>query len=147
MSKDQAVSSCAIQSKLRTLLRNSIAQDKSVADKQPGTRVELQRKKRESITLPRIENSIGPGITKTAMKGGASNSTLIQEDSNTHTSITHDAITWTSTWEMMKRTLEAIVTKNTDLSDRGGGKSRKRPSKNRRNSKTIQMVAIIPGLR
>ena len=32
MSKDQAESSCAIQSKLDALLRNSIAQDKLVAD-------------------------------------------------------------------------------------------------------------------
>ena len=59
------------------------------------------------------------------MKGGASNSTLIPEDSNIHTSITPDAITWASAWEKMNRTLEAIVTKNTESSDRGGGKSRK----------------------
>ena len=41
MSKDQAESSCAIQSKLDALLRNSIAQDKLVADKPQGTRVDF----------------------------------------------------------------------------------------------------------
>ena len=55
MSKDQAEGFCAIQVKMDTLLRNFIAQDKSVADKQPGIRVdfaELQRKKRDSTPLP-----------------------------------------------------------------------------------------------
>ena len=32
---------------------------------------------------------------------------------------------WASTWEMMNRTLEAFATRNTDSSERGGGKSRK----------------------
>ena len=80
MSKDQAESFCAIQSTLDALLRNPIAQDKLVADKQHGTRVDFvepQRKKRESTPLPRIDNSIGSGMTKTAMKGGASNSTRV----------------------------------------------------------------------
>ena len=36
-----------------------------------------------------------------------------------------DAITLASTWEMMNRTLEAFATRNTDSSERGGGKSRK----------------------
>ena len=34
-------------------------------------------------------------------------------------------MTWASTWEMMKRTLEAFATRNSDSSERGGGKSRK----------------------
>ena len=34
-------------------------------------------------------------------------------------------MTWASTWEMMNRTLEAFATRNTDSSERGGGKSRK----------------------
>ena len=49
--QDQAESSCAIQSKLDALLRNSVAQDGSVADKQPRERVnfvEPQRMKSES---------------------------------------------------------------------------------------------------
>ena len=48
MGKDQAESSCAIQSKLDALLRNSIALDKLVVEKPSGTRVEFvepQRKK------------------------------------------------------------------------------------------------------
>ena len=90
MSKDQAESSCAIQSKLNVLLRNSIAQDETVIDKQPGSRVdfvELQRKKRESTPLPRIDNSISSGVTRTAMKGGASNSTRTPGDTSAHTSV------------------------------------------------------------
>ena len=64
MSKDQAESSCAIQSKLDALLRNSIAQDKLATDKSQGTRVgflEPQRNKRESTPLPRSAASIGTG--------------------------------------------------------------------------------------
>ena len=128
MSKEQAQSSGAIQSNLDALLRNSIAQDKLVADKPPGTRVDFvepQRKKRESAPLPRIDSSIGSGGTRTAMKGGASNSTRTPEDSSTHTGVPPDAMTWASTWEMMNRTLEAFATRNTDSSDRGSGKSRK----------------------
>ena len=41
MSKDQAETSFAIQSNLDAILRNSIAQDKTVTDKQPGTRVDF----------------------------------------------------------------------------------------------------------
>ena len=41
MSKDQAEKSGAIQSKLDVLLRNSIAQDKLVVEKQSGTRVDF----------------------------------------------------------------------------------------------------------
>ena len=33
-------------------------------------------------------------------------------------------MTWASTWEMMNMTLEAFATRNTDSSERGGGKSR-----------------------
>ena len=43
--------------KLDALLRNSLAQDKSVTDKQPGTRVDFVEphcKKRESTPLPRM---------------------------------------------------------------------------------------------
>ena len=55
MGKDQAESSCAIQSKLDALLRNSIAQLKLVVVKSFETRVDFvepQRKKRESTPLP-----------------------------------------------------------------------------------------------
>ena len=67
------------------------------------------------------------------MKGGSSNSTNAPGDSSTHTSLTPDAMTWASTWEMMNRTLQAFATRNTDSSDRGRGKSRKtfkKPKKN-----------------
>ena len=46
-------------------------------------------------------------------------------DSTTYKNVGPDAMTWASTWEMMNRTLEAFATRNTDSSERGGGKSRK----------------------
>ena len=63
--------------------------------------------------------------SKTTTKGGTSNSTIAPGDSSTHTRVTPNAMTWTSTWEMMNRTLEAFAKRSTDLSDRGSGKSRK----------------------
>ena len=128
MSKDQAKSSCAIRSKLDALLRNSIAQDKLLAEKLQGTRVDFvepQRKKRESTPLPRSATSIGAVGSKTTMKGGTSNSTNAAGDSSTHKSVTPDALMWTNTWDMMNRTLEAFATRNTDSSDGRSGKSRK----------------------
>ena len=128
MSKEQAESSGAIQSKLVVLLRNSIAQDKTVMEKPSGTRVDFvepQQKKRESTPLTRIDCTMASGGTRTAMKVGASNSTRRSEDPGSHTGVQTDAMTWAGTWEMMNRTLEAFATRNTDTSDRGSGKSRK----------------------
>ena len=128
MFKDQAESSCALQSKLDALLRNSIAQDKSVVEKPSGTRVDFvepQRKKRESTPLARIDNTMASGGIRTAMKVGASNSTRTTEKSASHTSVQPDAMTWVNTWETMNRLLEAFATRNADSSDRGSGKSRK----------------------
>ena len=71
MNRDQAESSCATQSKLDALLRNSTAQDKLVADRPQGTRVDFiepQRNKRESSSLPRIATGTGEGGSKTIMK-------------------------------------------------------------------------------
>ena len=128
MSKDQAKSSFVVRSELDALLRNSIAQDKLVADKPQVTRVDFvepQGKKRESTSLPRSATSIGVLGSKTTMKGGTSNSTNASGDSSSHTCVTTDALTWASTWEMMNRTLEVFATRNTDSSDGGKGKSRK----------------------
>ena len=64
MSKDQAEISCAIQSKVDTLLRNSTAQDKLVTNRTQGNRVDFvepQRNKRDSTPLPLGAASIGPG--------------------------------------------------------------------------------------
>ena len=91
------------------------------AEKQPGTRVDFvepQRKKQESTSLPRINNSIASGMTKPVTRGESSNTTRISRDSSAHTSITPDAMTWASTWEKMNRTLEALATRNTDSTDR-----------------------------
>ena len=121
MSKDQAESSCAIQSKLDALLRNSIAQDKLMADKPQGTRVDFvepQLKKRESTLLPWIATSIGVVGSKAAVKDGTKGSKNAPGDSSTDTSVTPDAMTWAST-------LEAFAIRNTESSDRGSGKSRK----------------------
>ena len=86
------------------------------------------------------------GGIRTAMKMGVSNSTRTKEVSGSRTGLKPDAMTWANTWELMNRTLEAFATRNTDSSDRGSGKSRK-SFKNLRNSKKIQMVALIHGLR
>ena len=55
MSRDQVESSCAIQSKLDAILRNSIAQDNLVTNRTQRNGVdfvEAQRNKRESTPLP-----------------------------------------------------------------------------------------------
>ena len=130
MSKEQAQSSGAIQSKLAVLLRNSIAQDKLVVEKPFGTRVDFvkpQRKKRESTStpLPRIDSTMASGGSRTAMKGGASNSKRTSEHSRFHAGVPPDAMTWASTWEVMNRTLEAFATRNTYSSDRCSDKCMK----------------------
>ena len=59
------------------------------------------------------------------MKSGTANMTSGPGDSTTYNNAGPDAMTWASTWEMMNTTLEAFATRNTDSSERGGGKSRK----------------------
>ena len=83
--------------------------------------------KREStpLPLPRDAASIGSGGAKTIMKSGTSNTTSGPGDSTTSNIVGPDDMTWASTWQMMNRTLEAFPTRNTDSSERGGGKSRK----------------------
>ena len=64
MIKDQAENSCAIQSKLDALLRNSTSQEKLVIERTQSNRVDFaepQRNKRESTALPRKAASIGAG--------------------------------------------------------------------------------------
>ena len=66
MSRDQAESSCAIQSKLDAILRNSTTQDKLVTDQRQRNRVDFvvpQRNKRESTPLPSTQSvaSTAPG--------------------------------------------------------------------------------------
>ena len=110
--------SCAIQSNLDALLRNSVAQEKTVSvkkEKQTGT----------GGFWGTSTQKTGTGMTKTATKGGVANSTRIPMESSAHSDVTLDAITWAHTWEIMNRTLEAFVTRNTESIDREGGKSRK----------------------
>ena len=119
MGKEQAESSCDIQSKLDALLRNSLAQYKIVVEKPSGTRVDFvepQQKKREYKPLVR---------THSTMKVGVSNTTRATADSGSNTGVQPDAMTWVNTWEMMNRTLEAFATRNTDSGDSGSGKFRK----------------------
>ena len=130
MRRDQAESSCAIQAKLDAILRNSTSQDKPVTDRTQGNRVDFvepQRNKRQStpLPLPRDAASTAPGGTKTIMKSGTANTTGGPGDSTTYNNAGPDAMTWASTWEMMNRTLEAFATRNTESSERRGGKSRK----------------------
>ena len=130
MSRDQADSSCAIQTKLDAILRNSTSQDRPAAERTQGNRVDFvepQRNKRQStpLPLPRDAASRAPGGGEAIMKNGTANTTSGPEDSTTHNNVGPDVMTWASTWEMMNRTLEAFATRNTDSSDRGSNKSRK----------------------
>ena len=130
MSRDQADSSCAIQTKLDAILRNSTSQDRPAAERTQGNRVDFvepQRNKRQStpLPLPRDAASTAPGGGgggKAIMKSGTANTTSGPGDSTTHNNVGPDVMTWASTWEMMNRTLEAFATRNTDSSDRGSNK-------------------------
>ena len=71
MSRDQAESSCAIQSKLDAILRNSITQDNLVTNRTQGNRVDFaepQRNKQESTPLPLTRGAVstapGEGATQ-----------------------------------------------------------------------------------
>ena len=130
MSKNQAESSGAIQTKLDAILRNSTSQERPAADRTQGTRVDFvepQRGKRQSTPLPLTRDtvSIAPTADKTIMKSGNSDTTSGPGDSTASSNAGPDAMTWASTWEMMNRTLEAFATRNTNSSDRRDGKSRK----------------------
>ena len=60
MSREQAESSCAIQSKLDAILRNAITQDTLVTNRTQGNRVDFvepQWNKRESTPLPLIRDA------------------------------------------------------------------------------------------
>ena len=131
MSRDQAESSCTIQAKLDAILRNSTSHDRPVTDGTQSNRtvfVEPQRNKREStpLPLPRGAASVGPGGGgRTIIKSWTSTTTNGPGNSTISNNVGPDAMTWASTWEMMIRSLEAFATRNTDSSERGGGKSRK----------------------
>ena len=130
MSKNQAESSGAIQTKLDAILRNSTSQERPAADRTQGTRVDFvepQRGKRQSTPLPLTRDTVSIATTadKTIMKSGNSNTTSGPGDSTASSNAGPDAMTWASTWEMMNRTLEAFATRNTNSSDRRDGKSRK----------------------
>ena len=129
MRRDQAESSCAIQAKLDAILRNSTSQDRPVTDVTQVNRVDFvepQRNKRQltPLPLPRDAASTAPGC-QDSYESGTANTTSGPGDSTTYNNAGTDAMTWASTWEMMNRTLGVFATKNTDSSERGGGKSRK----------------------
>ena len=91
MSRDQAESSCAIQSKLDAILRNSITQDTLVTNRTQGNRVDFvepQRNKGESTPLPLTRDaastSPGGGGGQTIMKSGTANATSGPGDSTTN---------------------------------------------------------------
>ena len=108
---------------------------RKVIARQHSRFIEPQRNKRETTPLPRSAASKDPVGGKKVMKIGTSSSTNGPYDS-TSTNKGRDSMTWANTWEMMNRTLEAFATTNTDSSERGGGKIRKKPSKNQNNLKT-----------
>ena len=149
MSRDQAESSCTIQAKLDAILRNSTSQDRPAAERTQGNRVDFvepQRNKRQStpLTIPQDAASTAPGRAKAIMKSGTANTTSGPGDSTTHNNVGPDVMTWASTWEMMNSTIEAFATRNTDSSDRGTTNPGKL-SKNRKNSRMIQMDALTLG--
>ena len=130
MSREQAESSSAIQTKLDAILRNSTQQDRPAAERTQGNRVDFvepQRNKRQSTPLPATREAAitAPVGARAIIKNGTANTTSGPGDSMTHNNVGPDAMTWASTWEMMNRTLEAFATRNTDSSDRGSNKSRK----------------------
>ena len=98
----QAEISCAIQSKLDAILRNSTSQDKPVTYRTQGNRVDFvepQRNKRESTPLRypgRSEHRTRGG--QTIMKSETSNTTNGPGDSTTSNNVGPDAMTWVSTW-------------------------------------------------
>ena len=134
MSRDQVESSCAIQSKLDAILRNSITIDNLVTNRTQGNRVDFvepQRNKREStpLPLPRDVASTAPGggggVVKTIGKSGNAKTKSGPGDSTTNNDVGPAAITWARTWEKMNGTREAFATRITDSSVRGVGNSRK----------------------
>ena len=97
MSRDQAESSYAIQSKLDAILRNSITQDTLVTNRTQGNRVDFvepQRNKRESTPLPltRDAASTSPG------GGGADN---YEEWNRKFDECPGDSTTNNNTWDRM----------------------------------------------
>ena len=130
MSRDQAESSSAIQTKLDAILRNSTPQDRPAAERTQGNRVDFvepQRNKRQSTPLPATREAAitAPVGARAIIKNGTANTTSGPGDSTSQNNVGPDAMTWASTWEMMNRTLEAFATRNTDSSDRRSNKSRK----------------------
>ena len=150
MSSDQAESSSAIQAKLDAILRNSKSQERPAAERTQGNRldfVEPQRNKQQStpLPLPRDAASTAPGGGgKAIMKSVTANTKSGPGDSTTHNNVGTDVMIWASTWEMMNRTLEAFATRNTDSSDSEATNPGKL-SKNRKNSRMIQMDALTLG--
>ena len=149
MSRDQAESSSAIQTKLDAILRNSTPQDRPAEERTQGNRVDFvepQRNKRQSTPLAATREAAitAPVGARAIIKNGTANTTSGPGDSTSQNKVGPDAMTWASTWELMNKTLEAFATRNTNSSDRGSNKSRK-TFKNQKNSKTIQMDALTLG--
>ena len=92
MSRDQAESSSAIQTKLDAILRNSTPRDRPAAERTQGNRVEFvepQRNKRQSTPLPvpRDAASTAPGGGKAIIKSGTANTTSGPGDSTTQNNV------------------------------------------------------------
>ena len=88
--REQAESSCAIQSKLDTLLKNSLDLDKLVVEKTLETRVDFvepQRKKTESTPLAQTDSTMASGGIRTAMKVGVSSTSRATEDSGSNINV------------------------------------------------------------
>ena len=129
MSRDQVESSCAIQSKLNAILRNSTKQDNLLTNRTQGTESISWNHNGTNGSQHRYRyrgmRQAQHRGAKIIMESGTANTTSGPGDSTTNNNVGPDAMTWASAWEMMKKTLEAFATRNTDSSERGDGKSRK----------------------
>ena len=102
MSKEQAESSSAIQTKLDAILRNSTQQDRPAAERTQGNKVDFvepQRNKRQSTPLPATREAAitAPVGARAIIKNGTANTTSGPGDSTTHNNVGPDAMTWAST--------------------------------------------------
>ena len=98
MSRDQAESSSAIQTKLDAILRNSTLQDRPAAERTQGNRVDFvepQRNKRQSTPLPANREAAitAPVGARAIIKNGTANTISGPGDSTSQNNVGPDAMT------------------------------------------------------
>ena len=97
-----------------------------------------------TVTVTRGCSELRTRGGKTIMKSGTSNMTNGPGDLTTSNNVEPDAMTWTSTWKMMNRTLEAFATKTlTRVKEERANPVK--PSRSQKNLRTTQMDASTHG--